>query len=131
MSASQRVGGWILARRECVGAVRRSGDWLQPLSPFLSRPLRPLPSSLDPRTLSSSLTQRDYCREYPGGQSVRRQPPRRRDAPLSLSLFRFFRLSRWRPQHRDVTTRSVDYPSHREKVAVVNFPTNDHDRHGL
>jgi len=29
---------------------------------------------------------------------------------LSLSFSHFPRLSRWRPQHRDATTRSVDYP---------------------
>lgn len=106
--ARERVGGWVLARRECVGAVRRSGDCLHPLSLSHSCPSSLTPScSICPfPSLSSSLStpspilvlslifspslvlslaQRDYSREHPGGQSVRRQPPRRRDAPLSLS----------------------------------------------
>lgn len=106
--ARERVGGWVLARRECVGAVRRSGDCLHPLSLSHSCPSSLTPScSICPSpSLSSSLStpspilvlslifspslvfslvQRDYSREHPGGQSVRRQPPRRRDAPLSLS----------------------------------------------
>lgn len=95
-------------------------------SPFLPS------SAIPPLSLirSFSLTQRDYCRGHPGGQSVRRQPPRRRDALLSLFLsylsicfsFSLSRFSRRHPQHREATTtRSVDHPIGRD--TVVNFPT--------
>ena len=91
--ADKRVGGWILARREGVGAVRRSGDQgcihIHSLSIYLSRSLPSLPT-LSCLVLSFSLILRDYCREHPGGQSVRRQLPRRRDAPFSLSLSLIF-----------------------------------------
>lgn len=56
--ARERVGGWVLARRECVGAVRRSGDCLHPLSLSHSCPSSLTPScSICPSpSLSSSLS---------------------------------------------------------------------------
>lgn len=77
-----RESRWVLARLECVSAVRRSRDWGCILSFSSSLPLSPFLS----RILSNPLTQRNSCWKYPGGQSVRRQPSRRRDASLSLSL---------------------------------------------
>lgn len=95
----------------------------QPLSIALSslslvRPSPP-PSFSFSLSHSLSLIQRDYSREHPGGQSVRRQPPRRRDAPLSLPSLS--RLSRRRPQHRDATTRSVSTIPSGETPSLISL----------
>jgi len=83
---------------------------------YLSRSLPFLPTL---SYLSFSLTQRDYCREHPGGQSVRRQPPRRRDAPLSLSFLSALSAASAASRRYDALRR-LSYPG---RDAVVNFPT--------
>lgn len=109
-----------MARREGVGAVRRSGDQgcIHIHSLSVSRSLPSLPT-LSRLVLSFSLTQRDYCREHPGGQSVRRQPPRRRDAPLSLSFPSALSVASAASRRYDALRRL----SHPGRDAAVNFPT--------
>lgn len=88
-----------------------------PLSPFSTHPfLSRILFLSHPTRLLSGAPRRAVSASSASASSRR--------SSFSLSLFLSFssRLSRWRPQHRDATTRSVDY-SHPGRDAAVNFPT--------